>query len=182
MKSVLSIDLYQLLEDRLGREDARKLAEAIELAFDAMEKRAEALAIEKKLEIKDELTKELATKADIARLEGEIKTLRQEIQTLRADLEGKIESSRADLEGKISNLKVDFEGKISNLKVDFEGKISTLKADLEGKISALKADLEGKISSLRMEFRIYFIAILAVIILSSPRAIDLIGKLLGVLK
>ena len=103
----------------------------IELDFKAIEKKAEEVALQKKLEIKDELTKELATKADIARLEGEIQTF---------------------------------------------------KADFEGKISSLKADLEGKISVLRMEFRVYFVILLAVIILSSPRAVDLIGKILGVVK
>lgn len=157
MRRVLPLDVYQLLEDRLGREDAKVFAEAIEIAFDTMEKRAEALALEKKLEIKDELTKELATKADIARLEakfeakleGEIKALRQEMQTL---------------------------------KVELEGKMVGLRSDLEGKIASLKSDLEGKIASLRMEFRLYFVVTVAVIILSSPRAVDLIGKLLGIAK
>jgi ABC-type phosphate transport system auxiliary subunit len=103
----------------------------IELDFKAIEKKAEEVALQKKLEIKDELTKELATKADIVRLEGEIK---------------------ADI------------------------------ARLEGEIQTLKADFEGKISVLRMEFRVYFVILLAVIILSSPRAVDLIGKILGVVK
>jgi ABC-type phosphate transport system auxiliary subunit len=103
----------------------------IELDFKAIEKKAEEIALQKKLEIKDELTKELATKADIVRLEGEIQTF---------------------------------------------------KADFEGKISSLKTDLEGKISVLRMEFRVYFVILIAVIILSSPRAVDLIGKILGVVK
>jgi hypothetical protein len=125
----------------------------IELDFKAIEKKAEEIALQKKLEIKNELTKELATKADIVRLEGEIQTF-----------------------------KADFEGKISSLKTDLEGKIYNLKTDLEGKISALKTDLEGRISVLRMEFRVYFVILIAVIILSSPRAVDLIGKILGVVK
>jgi len=153
MLQPINIELYQFLEERLGREEARKIAEVIERGFEAIEKKAEEVALQKKLEIKDELTKELATKADIVRLEGEIQTF-----------------------------KADFEGKISSLKADLEGKISNLKTDLEGKISALKTDLEGKISVLRMEFRVYFAIILAVIILSSPRAVDLIGKILGVVK
>jgi|GEM_PF-610520 len=153
MLQPINIELYQFLEERLGKEEAKKVVEVIEKSFDAIGKRAEEIALQKKLEIKDELTKELATKADIVRLEGEL-------QTFRADIEGKISSLKADLEGKISNLKTD----------------------LEGKISALKADLEGKISVLRIEFRVYFVVLLAVIILSSPRAVDLIGKILGVVK
>jgi len=153
MLQPINIELYQFLEERLGKEEARKVAEVIERGFEAIENKAEEVALQKKLEIKDELTKELATKADIARLEGEIQTF-----------------------------KADFEGKISSLKTDLEGKIYNLKTDLEGKISALKTDLEGRISVLRMEFRVYFVILIAVIILSSPRAVDLIGKILGVVK
>ena len=142
MLQPINIELYQFLEERLGREEARKIAEVIERGFEAIEKKAEEIALQKKLEIKDELTKELATKADIVRLEGEIK----------ADI--------ARLEGKV--------------KADI--------ARLEGEIQTLKADFEGRISVLRMEFRVYFVILLAVIILSSPRAVDLIGKILGVVK
>ena len=142
MLQPINIELYQFLEERLGKEEARKVAEVIERGFEAIENKAEEVALQKKLEIKDELTKELATKADIVRLEGKVK---------------------ADI-------------------ARLEGEIQTLKADFEGKISSLKADLEGKISVLRMEFRVYFVILLAVIILSSPRAVDLIGKILGVIK
>jgi len=197
MLQPINIELYQFLEERLGREEARKIAEVIERGFEAIEKKAEEIALQKKLEIKDELTKELATKADIVRLEGEIKAdiarLEGEIQTFKADIEGqvsnlktaiesKISSLKTDLEGKIFSLQNNFEGRISTLQADLEGKISNLKTDLEGKISASKTDLEGKISVLRMEFRVYFVILLAVIILSSPRAVDLIGKILGVIK
>jgi hypothetical protein len=186
MLQPINIELYQFLEERLGKEEARKVAEVIERGFEAIEKKAEEVALQKKLEIKDELTKELATKADIVRLEGEIKAdiarLEREVKADIARLEGEIQTFKADFEGKISNLKTDLEGKISNLKTDLEGKISNLKTDFEGKISALKTDLEGKISVLRMEFRVYFVILIAVVILSSPRAVDLIGKILGVVK
>jgi hypothetical protein len=66
----------QLFEDKLGKEEARKEAQAIELGLEIMEKRAEELAIQKKLELRDELTKELASKADIQVLNAEIQAVR----------------------------------------------------------------------------------------------------------
>lgn len=90
MAQAISIELYQLLEEKLGKEEAAKVASAIEIGLEVIEKKADAVALQKKLEIKDELTKELATKADIARLEGEIQTVRQEMQTIKTELEGKI--------------------------------------------------------------------------------------------
>jgi len=83
MPRVIDLELLQLLEDKLGKEEARKIAKAIELGLEVMEKRAEELAIQKKLELKDELTKELASKADL-------QILRAEIQAMEAKIEKEI--------------------------------------------------------------------------------------------
>ncbi len=74
-----------------------------------MEKRAEELAIQKKLELKDELTKELASKADIQVLKAEIQTVRAEMQAMEERLEAKIDKVRTELSAKIENeiLKLD---------------------------------------------------------------------------
>jgi len=91
MAQTISFELYELLVEKLGKEEAKKVVTAIEKGFEVIEKRAEEVALQKKLEIKEELTKELATKADIVRLEGEISLVRQELQTVKIELEGKIE-------------------------------------------------------------------------------------------
>ena len=74
MSVSIPIELYESLEDKYGKDLARDITKTIEISFEAIEKKADAVALQKKLEIKDELTKELATKADIARLEGKIET------------------------------------------------------------------------------------------------------------
>jgi len=60
-----------------------------------LDKKSESLAQQKKLELKDELTKELATKADL--------------EILKTELEAKIEISHKELEAKIEKeiLKID---------------------------------------------------------------------------
>ena len=80
MPKAIDLELLQLLEDKLGKEEARKVAKAIELGLEVMEKRAEELALQKKLELRDELTKELASKADL-------QVLRAEIQAMEAKIE-----------------------------------------------------------------------------------------------
>jgi gas vesicle protein len=115
MARAIDLELLQLLEDKLGKEEARKVAQAIEIGLEVMEKRAEELAIYKKLELKDELTKELASKADIQILKTEIQAVRAEtqadLQTLRAEmqameerLEAKIEKVRLELKEEILKL------------------------------------------------------------------------------
>jgi len=87
MAQTINIELLQLLEDRLGKEEGRRVAEAIEIGLEVIEKKANAVALQKKLELKDELSKELASKADIARLEGKIEVVRQEMQTIRQEMQ-----------------------------------------------------------------------------------------------
>lgn len=55
--------IFPLLEDKLGKEEGRKVASAIEIGLEVIEKKSEAVAIQKKLELKDELTKKLITVA-----------------------------------------------------------------------------------------------------------------------
>jgi len=62
-----------------------------------MEKRAEELAIQKKLELRDELTKELASKADLL-------ALKAEMQAIEAKIEAKIEKVRSELKEEIFKL------------------------------------------------------------------------------
>ncbi|MDZ7362445.1 MAG: hypothetical protein ONB46_17235 [candidate division KSB1 bacterium] len=64
------------------KQDAQK-------AMENVQQKADFLIAQKKFELKDELTKELATKADVVKLEGEIQTVRQEIQTAKVELDRK---------------------------------------------------------------------------------------------
>ena len=104
MARAIDLELLQLLEDMLGKEEARKVAKAIELGLEVLEKRAEELAIQKKLELRDELTKELASKADIQVLKTEIQTVRAEMQVMEARLEAKIEREILKLDRKFTIL------------------------------------------------------------------------------
>jgi hypothetical protein len=104
MARAIDLELLQLLEDKLGKETAGKVAQAIELGLEVMEKRAEELAIQKKLELRDELTKELASKADIQVLKTEIQAVRTEMQAMESKLEAKIEKVRSELREEILRL------------------------------------------------------------------------------
>lgn len=94
MAQTITIELLQLLEDKLGKEEGRKVASAIEVGLEVIEKKAEGVALQKKLELKDELSKELASKSDLAATE--------------ARLEGKIDVVKVELEGKIAKLDQKF--------------------------------------------------------------------------
>jgi hypothetical protein len=76
----IPIEIYDLLERRLGRDDALVIAKSIETSLTHVEQRSREMAVQRKIEAKEELRvelrNELATKEDLAKLEG---LLREEI-------------------------------------------------------------------------------------------------------
>lgn len=90
MTLILPPETYRRLEKRIGEEETKDLIQALDEALEAfdqktddaierIETKADSLITQKKFELKDELTKELATKADIVRLEGKIDAVKLEL-------------------------------------------------------------------------------------------------------
>jgi len=77
------VELYTRLEEKLGKETAKVLVEAIE---ELTEEKKNTL----KFELKEELLKEVATKEDV-------KLLLEKMQTLEERLGRKIEQTKGDL-------------------------------------------------------------------------------------
>ncbi len=108
--------IFTVLEDHFGREGATKVASGLQQVLTNHETRMIEQVKHAKLEVKDEvkreLVAELATKEDIARLEGvtkediarlegvtkeDIATLRGEVKEEIAKLDGKIDTLRSDM-------------------------------------------------------------------------------------
>lgn len=133
MSATLPIEIYDLPEKKIGKEEAREVGKILTASLEAIEKKAEveAEAVQKKAEIKEELTKELATKADIAEIKGEIKELR---------------------------------------------------AEMKGESSSIRAEMKGENRALRLEQKIIFLILASIILLTNPRALELIARLFGLVK
>jgi hypothetical protein len=99
MAYVIDYEFLEKLEQKVGKEEAKKIAQTIELIYNELDKKSESLAQQKKLELKDELTKELATKADL--------------EILKTELEAKIEISHKELEAKIEKEILKIDGKFT---------------------------------------------------------------------
>ncbi|TXF11146.1 hypothetical protein [Pelomicrobium methylotrophicum] len=97
----IPLEIYELLEKRLGRDDAMAVAKSIEASLSLIEERSREIAGQRKLEVKEELRvelrDELTTKGDLAKTEG---SLREEM----AKLEGRMEARFERLDKKFSLL------------------------------------------------------------------------------
>ena len=99
MATVL-LELYELFEKKLGKEEAKEAIELIGKAIESVEEKAKEQKSIVKAELKDELRKELATKEDIAVVRQEIEVVRQEIEVVRQEvknLDQKIEFVRREM-------------------------------------------------------------------------------------
>jgi len=104
--AILPYEVYKVIEEEVGKEKAEKIGKAIEEALNAIEKKALEQKPILKAEIKEELTKELATKADIAEV-------RAEIEKVRADLSAEVEKVRAE----VKVLEVKFTAELRLIKL-----------------------------------------------------------------
>jgi predicted nuclease with TOPRIM domain len=203
MAQTLNIELLQLLEDKLGKEEGRKVAEAIEIGLGLIEKKAEAVALQKKLELKDELTKELATKADLLVLReelfGETKSIRQEMQTINTELGGKMEKEILRLEGKIEVVRQEMQTirqEMQTINTELGGKMEKEILRLEGKIEVVRQEMQTirqEMQTIRQEmqtikteldrkFTIMFIILFFTLIFLNQNALEFIFRVLGVIK
>ncbi|OGG50448.1 MAG: hypothetical protein A3F84_24425 [Candidatus Handelsmanbacteria bacterium RIFCSPLOWO2_12_FULL_64_10] len=64
------------------------------------------------------------------------------------------------------------------LKADLEKQIQGVKTDLEKQIQGLRADLEKKVQDVKM----LVIVVLIVVIILNPKVVELVGRILGVVK
>ena len=106
----IPIELYNKIEESVGKEKAVEIAKIIEDTKNHLDERVVEETKKRKIELRDELRKELATKEDIL-------LVRQEIETVRQELKGEIESLRQEVKGEIEALRQEVRGEIKVLKM-----------------------------------------------------------------
>ena len=104
--ATIPIEIYEILEKKIGKEDAKKVLEILEGSLNLIEEKAKEEKEIAKIQIRQELTNELITKAEFY---SEIKMLENKIESVKSDLSSEIKR----LENKISTEIKRLEDKIS---------------------------------------------------------------------
>jgi hypothetical protein len=85
MAQSIPLQTFKTLEKEFGQSVAEKVTALLDYLFSQADKKVEQIAIKKKLELKDELSKELASKADLAlvktELQSEVKLVKSELKS-----------------------------------------------------------------------------------------------------
>jgi len=108
--ATVSLELYELFEKKLGKEEAKKAIKLVKEALEAVEQKAKEQKTIVKAELKDELRKELATKEDIAILE-------QKMETVYRELDQKIETVRQEMQTVYRELNQKIDGELKVLRL-----------------------------------------------------------------
>ncbi len=94
MAQSITLETYISLEKEFGKAIAEKVSKLIDFSFAQADKKVEDIATQKKLQIKDELSKELASKGDLAVLESklllEIELVNSKIEKVESKLDKKM--------------------------------------------------------------------------------------------
>lgn len=144
MARVFPVELIFKLEEKLGKEEAKEFMSAVEQAL-------EELSILRKLELKDELTKELATKADIRDIKAEILEIKAE---LKAQMSTEISNLRTEINAEISGLKEQTNTEISSLRTEISNlriEMASLREQMNTEVSGLRAQMNTEMSNLRTD-------------------------------
>ncbi len=150
----LPIEFYEIFEKGFGKEDARTVVKTLEAVIgnEVVNKWHQT-----KEELKNELLKEVPTKA--------------ELENVRLELLGRMEKDKAELFGIMKQDKAELLGKIEALYERTEKD----KAELFGKI-----DVE--ITRLDRKFTIMFVILFFTIIFLNQNALEFLAKVLGLLR
>lgn len=168
----IPIDLYEKLERKFGREEAFEIAKMIEDFFKFMERRADEIALQKKVELRSELVNELATKAELNAVKTELKA---DIERLRTELKGEIENVRAEFRGEIENLRTELKG----IRAEFRSEIENVRLEFRGEIAKVRTELQNQIDKLNMKLNFLIILVIIVLTLMNPVVAELIKKWAG---
>ena len=168
----IPIDLYEKLERKFGREEAFEIAKMIEDFFKFMERRADEIALQKKVELRSELVNELATKAELNAVKTELKA---DIERLRTELKGEIENVRAEFRGEIENLRTELKG----IRAEFRSELENVRLEFKGEIAKVRTELQSQIDKLNMKLNFLIILVIIVLTLMNPVVAELIKKWAG---
>ncbi len=177
MAKVFPVELIFKLEEKLGKEEAKEFVEVVEQAINE-------LTILRKLELKDELTKELATKADIREVRAEIMEVRAEIDKVRAEFGSEIKEVRVEFGSEIKKLRVE----IDKMRAELGSEIKEVRAEVDkvrAEIMEVRAELNARIDKLearmdKLEFYVKLMIglLLLAIALYSPVFAEIVKALL----
>ncbi len=183
----IPVDVYEALEDALGKESARKLVHGIEAAV-------EATTTVKLANLRDELFEKLVTKeVFLAHMEALRAYIDQQIGVLQARMDQAIGTLRAQMEQQGTSLQAQMDQAIGTLRAQMEQQGASLQAQIEAlrayidqqigilraRIDALETESRSRYDRLNLKLNVVLVFLLLLLTVMNPTFADLLKSLLG---
>jgi len=174
----------QRLEQRMLTEFRRIDAELQHKADkeDVAELRGELKRVE--TELRSEIQRvETELRGEIQRVEtelrGEIQRVEGEVKRAETEVRGEIQRVETGLRGEIRRLEAEIERRaLQETVVHLEGELRRVEAELRSEIKRVETELRAEIASVRREMRFSFALLALLILLTNPKVLELLARLL----
>ncbi|MBF0539145.1 MAG: hypothetical protein HQL03_12930 [Nitrospirae bacterium] len=168
MPVIMPLEVYEALEKTLGYEDAKDLVKSIETAISDVTEYKWRISKE---ELLSEIRKEF-DKMD-AKFERKFSEIRKEFENMDSKFERKL-----------SELDAKFERRFSELDKKFATKadLALMESKMMGEFKRIDGEfkrIDGEFKALRLEMKLLFLIIIFIMLITNPRALDMIAKVLG---
>ncbi len=186
MPVTLPIEVYEIFEKGFGKESAKTVIKSLEQVIDTQ---VEDKWYRTKTELKEELLKDVATKADLEVLKRDLEVLKKDLEARIAELIGKqerdkaellgtIQQNKAELYGVLNETKAELLGIIQQNKTELYGVLNETKAELYGVINETKAELLGKLDRLNLTLKYLIVLMVLALTLMNPVVAEILKSLL----
>lgn len=163
----LAVAVYEKLKSKIGEDGASTI-------LDYIDSKVEETAVTKL-----DLTKvENSLGIEIHNLGAEIRRVEGKLGTEIQRVEGKLEVGIQGVRSEIQRLEIKFEAEIQRVENKLDVAIQQLRAEMR----EMEARLRAEIRDGQWKMKLYFVAIGALIIITNPRVMDMLGTLLGIIK
>ncbi|MDI6791986.1 MAG: hypothetical protein QME81_03845 [bacterium] len=122
------------------------------------------------------------TKLDLAKVES---SLGSEIQRVESSLGSEIQGVESSLGTEIQKVESNLGVEIHNLRAEIqrvENKLEAAIQQIRAEIRELESRIDIKMNSLEWKMKLHSLALGALIVVTNPKVLDILGKLLGIIK
>ena len=148
-----TIEVYDKIRVKLGEDESRALLDYVDARIE----------------------KEAVTKLDLKETEDSIGSDMQEMEnSLRSDMQEMKNSLRNDMQ--------EMEDSLRNDMQKIAGNMQEMESSLRSDMQKMESSLRSEIRDIEWRSKLYFILLGALIIVTNPKVLELIGRVIGLIK
>jgi len=152
-----TVEVYEKIRVKLGEEEARALLDYVDARIE----------------------REAVTKLDLKETEDSLRSEMQEMENgLRNDMQkivGNVQEMENSLRSDMQKIVGNVQGVENSLRSDMQKMENSLRSDMQ----KMENSLRGEMKDIEWRSKLYFILIGALIIITNPKVLELIGRVMG---